>query len=101
VPSMNDLIGSIRRSVLFMAFVLTPWQVGAQPFFKDVTERTIGSLPFTPVGLAFGDYDNDGHTDLLMGPFGGIGELPRFALLGNDGRGRLLERGNAAQEVDL
>ncbi len=50
--------------------------------FADVTARSgLGTLPFYGMGVAAGDFDNDGHTDLFVTGY------PASALLHNNGDG--------------
>ena len=70
-------------SALFCASLLLAGESEAQPFFTDVTEE-IGAPLFSSRSIAFGDYDNDGRTDLFLAENFGKG---RIALLHNEGAG--------------
>ena len=77
--------------ILFCIGSLLAEPSAAQPYFEDVTQETIGIVPFNPVPIAFWDYNNDGSPDLFLGDGGGFSGLIRgatFSLLHNPGKGR-------------
>ena len=61
--------------------------------FEDVTAKAgLDRLPFYGMGVAVGDYDNDGHPDLFISGF------PSSALFHNNGNGTFTEVTDKAGE---
>ena len=87
---MNPLF-RLRRA-FFCVSLLCVGPSAAQTFFEDATAETIGLLPFTPGGIVFGDYNNDGWPDLFLAGAGGLGQGELFAFLRNQGDGHFAAR---------
>ena len=70
--------------------VLSRAATGQTPRFEDVTDRAGAGNPGYGMGVATGDYNNDGFVDLLVTNFG------RNALYRNEGNGAFIEVGGSA-----
>ena len=74
--------------------VLSRAATGQTPRFEDVTDRAGAGNPGYGMGVATGDYNNDGFVDLLVTNFG------RNALYRNEGNGAFIEVGGSAGVAD-
>ena len=89
----------IKRLLAFgglLYIALLPGPAVAQPFFKSVTDQAFSRSYFAAVGLAFGDYNNDGWPDMFVAEgrtrTGQRGSIRGVALLANQGDGRFVDR---------
>jgi len=91
---MNMIQHCLKRATLLCVGLLLAPAISAQPRFTDVTEEVIPFHLFEVEGIAFGDYNNDGWTDLFVAEAANIftGGGDRMALLHNGGQGHFVHR---------
>jgi len=87
---MNSLIHRLMPCCP-LALCLGLWATSpglAQTLFTDATEGLVNLPPLGAGSIAFADYNNDGHPDLLLATFGG----GQVTLLQNESNGRFTDR---------